>query len=341
MKRILIIISVPILFFIGCSTTQKVQPNSSVEPLKDPTYSLIYLIHGDANYLYHKNGQDLNADKEALIDALDIAKNAHSGEVFIFHQKPENKILGLFPKKDRVFYHYRNGILINKSKYSPVDGGFSSEVDIYQSLSSVSDGNRFLFYFGHEVPTFDSQTYHASQPEANFDTDIFADDISGFGGQLSMTVLSTCNNGSPQMMEAITGKTKVVIASPQNLHLSYLSLDKLSLLEEDVDISPLALADSVAQDSFKKLSSFLQTMVTVSIYDLDRMSGYLPGLATQYEDHLKSVEATPLFTDNSDCNTLMDLKSSMQTNGVKVYYKAPAFGRKSGDKTHSGWGCKE
>lgn len=337
----LTLISMLGFLFWGCSSSQKISDSNVATPSENPEYSLVYLIHGDANYLYHENGRDYQADEQALKDALAIARNATSGEVFIFHQKPERKILGIFPKKDRQYYHFVHGKLQQEGKYSPSDGGFSQEGTIYGALVTHKATRNFLFYFGHEIPTFADQSYHSSQPKQIFNTEVYSDHISKFSCSFDLTILATCNNGSPKMMDALSGKTDFVVASPQNLHLSYFSLDKLSLLEENPAIDTELLADSIAENSFSVLSSKLQTMVTVGVYDLSVINDYSKKLASEYDRYLQNVSAKPRFTDNIDCFTIPELKPFLKSSGVKLYYSSPAFGRKANISNHSGWGCKE
>jgi hypothetical protein len=341
MRLLCILVSTLGFLFLGCSSSSNMT-DSSVESIsKNSDYSLIYMIHGDANYLYHDNGEDYNADEQALQDALEIARKATSGEVFVFHQKPERKILGLFPKKDRVVYHFVNGYLLNKQKYSPADGGFTTEAELYNFLSTADGDRSFFFYFGHEIPTFSTQSYHSSQSNKAFNTDIFSDHLSLFNTYFDLIALSTCNNGNAKMMAALSDKADFVIASPQNLHLSYLSLSKLELLENDPELETSLLADSLAKDSYDKLTSTLQTMVTVGVYDLSKINDYSSELAENYSDYLEDVSAKPRFTDNIDCAKIPLLSSTINSSGVTLYYKSSAFGRKTNQKTHSGWGCKE
>ena len=339
-KPVILVISALGFLFFGCSSSKNTSAQNfkSEKPVR---YSLIYLIHGDANYVYHKNGDRYYADEEALKSALKIGENATSGEVFIFHQKPERKILWLFPKKDREYYHFVNGQLISEGSYSPKNGGFRKESSIYKSASFGLNSRKMLFYFGHEIPNLEDQHYHSSQPQFDLNTSVFSDEISAFSKNFDLVTLSTCNNGSPDMMEELSGKTDFVIASPQNLHLSYFSSDKVNLLEKDPEINTRQIADSLAKDSFEKLASDLQTMVTVGVYNLNQINEYLSELSSIYDRHLQNVSAKPRFTDNIDCETISRMSNTLNSAGVSIYYKPPAFGRKAGQKTHSGWGCKE
>mgnify|MGYP003636393687 FL=1 len=154
-------------------------------------------------------------------------------------------------------------------------------------------------------------------------------------------MVSTCNNGNPKFVHALSDKTDFLIASPQNLHLSYLTSDKINLLEEDPEINTETLANSIAQHSFTQLSSNLQTMITVGVYDLSLIRNYSAPLAAKYSVYLEEISAKPRFTDNIDCANIPSLRSVLKNHGVHLFYKPPAFGRKANQKTHSGWGCKE
>src|SRR5699024_12401976 len=102
MKRIFLMII--LLTAAGCSTARFAKPVFQ----KPPEYTIIYVIHGDSDYLYHTiDGSPRQSDEHVLHEALQTARGAKHGNVFIFHQKPETKILWSFPKNDRHFFSYR------------------------------------------------------------------------------------------------------------------------------------------------------------------------------------------------------------------------------------------
>ncbi len=329
---------VAVFLTIGCSGSKTI---SQKQDPGEVHYRIISLIHADANYLYHDQGEAKKANEEALKESIETARNAKKGEVFIFHQKPERKAFLFFPKKDRVFYHYRNGKLLNKGNYSPIDGGFTTEAQIYQSYSSKKDTKEYLIYFGHEIPTFKDRNYHRSMSDMNFDTEIFTNDLKKFSSHFDVTILSTCNNGNPYMMEKLRAVTDVAVASPQNLHLSYMSMEKFDLLEKNDSIPNGVFADFFAQHAFDKLSSNLSTMVTISVYWLTAFDDNLEELSNSYSEHLQKTSKKPLFTDNADCKDLNIYSEPLHFYGMTVFYKAPEFGKKANQKKHSGWGCKE
>lgn len=321
----------------GCTSTQQTVEESSPEV----RYSLVYVIHADANYTYHVDGNRRKADLDVLNKAIETGRNAKHGEVFIFHQKPENKLMFLIPKKDRDFYHFRNGELAGGRNYSPKNGGLKAEAEIYNKKRAASAQRNVFLYFGHEIPTGEPHlVYHQSQAYRQFNTKIFSNDLRLFNERFDLTVLSTCNNGNPLMVEALTGMTDYLVASPQNLHLSHLADEPLQRLETDPDISSEQLADDIAQESFERLSSFLQTAVTAAVYNLDQTEKYISSLARGYQNHLQKIHQNSLFINNRDCKTLPEFNKSLPQDGVTLYYKAPAFGQRVSAGEHSGWGCK-
>ncbi|MFP8487538.1 hypothetical protein ACKGJO_00420 [Gracilimonas sp. Q87] len=337
LKHLLVLLFLPIIFVTGCSVSQKALEENSILP----NYSLLYIIHGDANYTYHMDSMRLNADKEALEEAIKVAEKSLNGEVFIFHQKEEKRRFFFFPKKDRVLYHYKGGKLIGKERYSPYGGGLVKEAELFEEKSTEGVKKKFMFYYGHEIPSDPSLVYHQSFPDHIFNTEVFTSDISLFGKSFDLLVLSTCNNGNPLMANKLLGKTSFMIASPRNLHLSYIRSDKVNLIEEDPEISTEAIADSIAKSSFNRLSGRLQTMVTIGVYNLEKIGSYISDHSNRYEGHLKDIEQKTLFRDNVDCNILdVFTEDRLSEQGAYLYYRSPAFGRESGKKSHSVWGCK-
>jgi len=326
-----------LILLTGCSTVDIVTETK----ITDVEYTAVYMIHGDANYTYHINGDRLQADEEVVEEAIARGKASASGEVFIFHQKPERKRFLFFSKKDRVWYHYRGGELVGKGNYSPQGGGFKAEAKLYEQMAGEG-GRKMFFYFGHEVPSKSSFAYHNSQPELTFNTEIFTEDISLFEDLFDIVLLSTCNNGNLLMAAALAGKSKYLIASPRNLHLSYIDTQSLQLLEENPSVSNKILADSIAQRSFNRLSSQLQTLVTVGVYDLDVIKNYIDSFADDYGRYLQKIEQETLFSDNTDCRKLdIFTDQDIPEKGITLLFSPPAFGREAGLESHSAWGCKQ
>ncbi len=339
-----------ISLLFSCKPAEKITDNYQDISPEDVKYSIIYVIHGDADYLYHDSlGRSRQADEEVLAEAKRLGQNARSGEVLIFHQRPEKKILWLFPKKDRHFFHYKNGILKNKIDYSPSSENdmFSTESELLNRYRSTEKGNlnNIFLYFGHEIPYRDGKGYHRTMPDINFNTENFARGLSSMspngGSSFDLTVLSTCNNGSPDMVHALQPHTQTLLASPQNLHLSHVNSGKLSVLENNPDIKSEKLAAILAEETYERLSRFIQTVISLTIYDMQQVSDYISEVDSLYRDYLYNGPIPKSETDNTDCASLNIFESDLDfSKGLEVWYRSPRFGTKTNKKTHSGWGCK-
>ena len=142
------------------------------------------------------------------------------------------------------------------------------------------------------------------------------------------------------MIQELTGVTETLVASPQNLHLSHLTDSPLQQLESNPEISTGELAHSIAKQSFDRLSEFLQTMVTVGVYDLDKIQPQIHPIAQTYRTHLNTIQQNSLFVDNVDCQSFPEFQNPLPQNGITLYYQPPAFFSQSVTASHSGWGCK-
>ena len=344
--RFLLCTTLLILLFAGCRSSNILQE----PPSTPPEYSVIYVIHGDANYLYHTaDGTALQADEQALKEAKAVAQQSQTGEVFIFHQKPEDKILWLFPKKDRQFLYYRNGQKIVDRSYSPSSdsASFVRESQFYRQFSQLQGENssQLFLYFGHEIPHRSGVTYHHSRPDASFNTDIFAKGeqtfLSSNNSSFDLTVLSTCNNGTPAMIHALAPFNRHVLASPQNLHLSHIDTRALPELIENKQLKSPNIGSALADSTYKRLSQFLQTAITLSVYDTQASEVYLSDMASRYENYINGLSTSEMLDDNRDCAQLPFFDFSIITEGVKTWYRPPRFGTRQSDKAeYSGWGCK-
>jgi hypothetical protein len=123
------------------STQHDIQPvTSGAQALQ---YSIVFVIHGDGDYLYHDtSGVECTADEEALAGARRIAERNPLAEVFIFHQIPRKHFLFFFPVHDGEFYYYRNGLLRATASYWREQGTsrFDPEADLYRSVVGSGGG---------------------------------------------------------------------------------------------------------------------------------------------------------------------------------------------------------
>ncbi len=339
--------SVWILLSSCQSTGQLTQPDTTISD--QPThYSVITVIHGDSDYLFHQNGKAYRADEEVLKEVISVAENAETGEYLIFHQKPQRRILLFFKRDNRQFYHYRNGQLINQKRYNVdpenVITPFQLEGELFKNYASTSqelDSNHFL-YFGHEIPLTNEPGYHRSYPSINFSLSTFTDALDQFTTDdlpiFSLIALSTCNNGSPDMVTELSTKTDYLLASPQNLHLSHLDVEPLLLLEDEDVRTQNTIGKKIAEKTYQRLSESTQTAVTLSLYNMNKLDNYLNSIFSGYQEHLR--EKSQFASENTDCASIDTMNFSAPAEGVHHWYRAPRFGSQASINSHSGWGCK-
>lgn len=326
---------------MGCQPIEKLAADQNSS--SDVYYRLIYVIHGDANYLYHdEDGNGLQADEQKVAEAKEVARRARKGEVFIFHQKPERKILWLFPRKDRVFLHYRNGRLINREKYSPESSRKTlvAESRLYESHRSPQSSRNIFLYFGHKIPDDSKLPYHGSRPEAAFSDYLFTNGMQLFladDQRFDLTVLSTCDNGTPRIAYRMSTVSRYLLASPQDLHLSH--IDTRSLLQLEGSQKPVYdLAVSLAQETYNRLSKIMETSVTLSVYDL-QSDNFFP-LTQAYADYQSQLMDETVAQENIDCSGLPFWDKEFEATVPNVFYKPAAFGPHADKQSHSGWGCR-
>ena len=150
----------------SCSTMPS--PNDAMEDHgAPPLHSIVFFVHGDANYTYHDaRGKVRRADEVLVAEARNIAADNPQAEVHIFHQIERRHFLFVFPRRDGRSYHYRNGHLVGKTSYWRDEGPsrLAPEIRILAERAGPDPvaGTRTLLYFGHELPEFHGAGYDAS-----------------------------------------------------------------------------------------------------------------------------------------------------------------------------------
>jgi hypothetical protein len=132
-----------------------------------------------------------------------------------------------------------------------------------------------------------------------------------------------------------------VIASPENLHLSYFDLQPFERLDiglRDGNIS--GFAKKFARHAFDRLTTETQTSVTVALYDVDLVQGYMHTVDSVYDHDLTILkdEATANL-EHCDCAENPSYMLPGMSEGVDVLYQPPRFGRTKHKQDHSGWEC--
>lgn len=343
-----------LMFFNSCSFLNYYNSNNeySGDEAATTKYSLVFVIHGDGEYLYHgSNGKKYASDNEILKKAQRIAKQNPEAEVFIFHQKPKKNRLFVFPIKDGEFYYYRNGKPITNNLYwrDQEKSYYDNEVELYEKnkVQVQNDVAKIFLYFGHEIPGNSLPGYDASYPERIFSITNFADGLNKFiqhSSKFDLIILSTCYGGTPYTIGKLTSYAKLIIASPENLHLSHfdiLSLEHLEInyLKKDTH----AFAVKFAYNAFERLSESVNTAVSIAVYDAARVSEYISSFNKYNDSNKISFEdnstANTLETERCDCFEIPNYRLPGISNGVNVFYRSPLFGRAKNKINHSGWEC--
>jgi hypothetical protein len=315
-------------------------------------YSIIFFIHGDSDYLYHTNSDSgYNADEHTVMNAKKVAEQNPNAEVFIFHQKPKTHFLLFFPRRDGEFYYYRNGQLIANELYwrDQEKSNFNPEVALYRQYHFVNQDkliNMFL-YFGHEIPEVGGMGYDESYPDRSFTIDDLASRMKSFTSdsiKFNLTVLSTCYGGTPYTIGKLIPFSQTIIASPENLYLSYFDLSPLERLEINLrDGNVPEFAKRFARQSFDKLTGSIETTVSVVVYDANRVQNFVNSVQKNYNqtlDSLKGLTKADLAAiEHCDCADIPAYRISTINDGVDVFYRPARFGRSKNKQSHSGWEC--
>ncbi|MDB5104121.1 MAG: hypothetical protein JWP91_1810 [Fibrobacteres bacterium] len=334
-------------------------------------YQLIYVVHGDAGYAYYdKAGVRRYADTEAVAQAVEVAANSPSAEVFIFHQKP-TPFLWFFRGSDGTMRHYRKGRLLRTEGYDRAtrEDDLGAEAALYRKYSlapvpvacppEAAPGGpiRFFIYFGHEIPVTGGIPYSRSRPDMAFSVASFARGLERFGGPacphakpFSLIVLSACHGGTPAATAAIAPYASYLLASPGELHLSYLDTRAFARLARE---NPLpyetvhaeAWGRAIAVESFARLQERTSTAITLSLYDTEKSAAYLEARRSLWKT-ADGQERKRVDTPSSqaaetyrDCAENPSFGSGGEEAGVTVYFHAPRFGLDKSRVFRSGWEC--
>ena len=339
------------LLFLSCSSIPPARREAISEDgsLSPPIYSIVCIIHGDGGYLYHDTGGNAHkADEVALAKMKMVAEQNARAEVFIFHEKHRRHFMLFFPRRDGRFYYYRNGSFVAEESYWRDQGEsrFYPETELYNRFRAEgSPGNaRIFLYYGHEIPEYGGKGYDASYGNRAFTISDLAEGLNGIAQdstKIDLVVLSTCFNGTPHTMEALAQHARYVVASPDNLHLSYFdpgALERLDVGAGEGDMSELA--KRFARHAFDRLTEELQTTVTVVVYDMELVRPFTRSVAGVYGRALISLNGkAPGSIERCDCAEDPEYARPGMHDGVTVLYSAPRFGRSKNKESHSGWEC--
>lgn len=339
------------LFLFSCSS---IPPAHRATPPGDegglsPRYSIVCIIHGDGGYLYHDaHGDAHRADEVTLAKAKTVAERNTQAEMFIFHERRRKHRLLFIPLRDGTFYYYRHGRLLAEESYWRDQGQlrFDPEMELYNRFRAEGSPEmvRLFLYFGHEIPEFGGAGYDASYKNRTFTVGDLADGLKRIARdstKVDLVVLSTCFSGTPRTIAALAPYARYVIASPDNLHLSYFDLrpfEQLDIGLREGDMS--GFANTFAHHAFDRLTEDIQTAVTVVVYDVDRVREFLDSVDSIYDHALTTLKGkTPGSIERCDCAEDPAYALPGMSEGIAVLYRPPRFGRLKHKESHSGWEC--
>jgi hypothetical protein len=355
MFSVIIFLAVLAMVLSSCSAELPVQRvvQQTDMGVQAVSYSIIFIIHGDGDYLYHDTaGQEERADEVALEGATTVALRNPRADVFIFHQLPRERFLFFSLRHDGEFFYYRNGRLIANELYWRDDeqARFGPEVMLYNRFHAQKDQTdvvRIFLYCGHEIPEFGGVGYDESYPDRAFTLCDLQAGLSGFTrdfGKFDLMILATCFGGTPYTINALGSFARTIIASPDNLYLSYFDLHALEQLDHGMHAENIsAYAKQFAHRAFEKLAGSIQTSVSVAVYDVDSVQEFVRSVLPVYDSTLTSLQgesqASMLAAEHCDCGDMPAYTVSTMGNGVKVFYRPARFGRSKNKQSHSGWEC--
>ncbi len=325
----------------GCRSVVPVPPGSEEEmsstaPLQQ---RIVVLVHGDASYLYHDtDGTSHQADTETLQEAFAAARSMSRAEIFIFHQRPHDRLLGLFPRDDGTLYHFRRGRLQHQRTYDQNrERPLSAEAALLRTHRAAGpDSSLFTaaLYYGHAVPERPRPGYHRSRPDLPFGVPDLTEGLERLSatGTFDAVVLSTCNGGTPTTLATLAPHTRSVLAAPGDLHLSYVDADLLSTVADVT--TPSTWTRQLAEEAFTRLTDRVATAVTLATYDTDRAGAHAQRMARRVSP---DTSTAPTGARLVDCRRV--LGDRVDTTGVRAWHRPARFGPQADQETHSGWGC--
>jgi hypothetical protein len=202
-----------------------------------------------------------------------------------------------------------------------------------------------FLYFGHEIPEFAKAGYDASYSDRTFAVQNLANGLKEFttdSARFDLLVLSTCYGGTPYTIGMLGNYAQTIIASPDNLHLSYFDLKSLESLDISLKGGDVpAFANKFAQQIFDELTREIQTVVSIAVYDVDSVQEYLHSVYSTYEHSLNALsgQISSAAIEHCDCADIPVYIMPTMNRGVNVFYRSARFGRSKNKLNHSGWEC--
>lgn len=301
---------------------------------------IVVIVHGDASYLYHDGeGRAHQTDRETLRETFSATRSMPTAEIFVFHQRPQDKLLGLFRRDDGTFYHFRGGSLLRQATYEQDRSApLAAEATLLRASSPPVDSSVLTaaLYYGHAIPEEPRPGYHRSRPTVPFGVGSLAHGLDRLAGPntsaFDAVVLSTCDGGTPHTIDALAPRARHVLASPGDLHLSFIDADLLAAADSTTD--PAQWTGTLAEGAFGRLTARTVTAVTLAAYEVGQVTPAARRMAREVQP---DTSAAPAGTRDVDCRTV--LGPGIDTTGVRTWDRPARFGPQADRAPHSGWGC--
>ena len=306
-------------------------------------YSFIFQIHEDASYDFHtKEGIKKFGYKEAYKQAKSLALACTVCEVFIFREMKKNVFYS--GKVEYFLNGKRKSRLYHKRESGEKDLEFfrKNSLKLKQKEQKIKT---FFTYFGHSVPEKITEGYSHSLPHLTFGITHLENRLKklGAGGNSGYLfdgiILSSCHNGTPFVLSRLVPFGHYVIASPENLHLSYLDISPFLEIGKQKDISTLKLLKKIIDTSMETFEQrAIKTFTVLSLYQIQKIKETLAEISLLYEKNL--TESTQLFSNYKDCQEIGEISPFLEKMSNYIYTKSnnPFFSTKP-TQEHSGLSC--
>jgi hypothetical protein len=306
-------------------------------------YSFIFQIHEDASYDFHtKKGEKKFGHKEAYKQAKKLAVTCTSCEVFIFREMKKN--ISYSGKVEYFLNGKRKSRLYHKREQDEKDLEFFQKhsLNLKQKEQKIKT---FFTYFGHSIPEATIEGYSHSLPHLKFGIKYLENRLGrlGAGGDSGYLfdgiILSSCHNGTPFILNRLVPFARYVIASPENLHLSYLDISPFLEIGKQKDTSTLKLLKKIIDTSMETFEQrAIKTFTVLSLYQIQEIKATLAEVSLLYEKNL--TEITHFFSNYKDCQEVSEISPFLKKMSNYIYTKSnnPFFSTKP-TQEHSGLSC--
>ena len=220
-----------------------------------------------------------------------------NAEVIIFHQIARRHALLLFPRHDGRAYYYRHGRLLAQTSHWRDQGKarFDSEVRLYEQFTALQSRPpvRVALLLWSRAPRDRRGGLRRIVARAVVSSSTTwrkgESDRRGSPGRSTCSCSPRASGSTPHTIGALAPYTRYVIASPDNLHLSYFDLEprETALVPDRMTKVLPTSRIGFARNAFTKLAADLQTTVSVVVYDAKDVADFVEAALRRLRPHLE------------------------------------------------------